>query len=78
MNRRDFAALLLSLAPAACDWLRDKKQPLAGERISVLGLDTRFEPDPQLASEAVTLPPPVANPEWPEPGGNPAHACAFV
>jgi outer membrane protein assembly factor BamB len=74
MNRRDFAVLLLSLAPAACDWLKDKKQPLAGERISVLGLDTRFEPDPQLASESVTLPPPVANAEWPEPGGNPAHA----
>jgi hypothetical protein len=30
MNRRDFAVLLLSLAPAACDWLKDKKQPLAG------------------------------------------------
>src|SRR5580704_19498358 len=67
MNRRDFAVLLLSLAPTACDWLKDKKQPLAGERISVLGLDTRFEPDPQLAGEAVTLPPPVANAEWPSP-----------
>src|SRR5439155_20158957 len=74
MNRRDFTGLLLSLVPAGCDWLRDKKRPLAGERISVLGLDSRFEPDPQLANESVTLPPPVANPDWPEPGGNPAHA----
>src|SRR5207244_12520604 len=74
MNRRDFTGLLLSLAPAGCDWLRDKKQPLPGERISVLGLDSRFEPDPQVANEPVKLPPPVANPDWPEPGGNPAHA----
>jgi outer membrane protein assembly factor BamB len=74
MNRRDFTALLLSLAPAGCDWFRDKKQPLTGERISVLGLDTRFDPDPQLASVPVALPPPVSNADWPQPGGNPAHA----
>src|SRR5262252_611593 len=76
MNRREFAALLLSLTPTGCEWLGigDKKQPLPGERISVLGLDTTFEPDPQVASTPVTLPPPVSNTEWPEPGGNPAHA----
>ena len=74
MNRRNFAALLLSLAPAACDWFRDKKQPLTGERISVLGLDTQFDPDPQLASVPVTLPPPTTNADWPQPGGNAAHA----
>jgi outer membrane protein assembly factor BamB len=74
MNRREFAALLLSLTPAACDWFSDKKQPLPGERISVLGLDTNFDPDPQVASILVTLPQPVSNAEWPEPGGNPAHS----
>jgi outer membrane protein assembly factor BamB len=74
MNRREFAALLLSLTPAGCDWFTDKKQPLPGERISVLGLDTTFDPDPQLASTPVTLPPPAVNAEWPEPGGNPAHS----
>src|SRR4029077_4360589 len=74
MNRRNFTALLLSLAPAGCDWFRDKKQPLTGERIWCLGLDTRFAPDPQLASVPVALPPPVSNADWPQPGGNPAHA----
>ena len=74
MNRREFAALLLSLTPAGCDWFSDKKQPLPGERISVLGLETTFDPDPQLASMPVTLPPPAVNAEWPEPGGNPAHS----
>jgi outer membrane protein assembly factor BamB len=74
MNRREFAALLLSLTPAACDLLADKKQALPGERISVLGLETTFDPDPQVASMPVSLPPPVTNAEWPEPGGNPAHS----
>ena len=75
MNRRDFASLLLlSLGAAGCDLFQDKKQPLSGERIPVLGLGSRFEPDPDLASAAITLPPPTVNPDWPEPGGNPAHA----
>jgi outer membrane protein assembly factor BamB len=74
MNRRDFAALLLALGPAACDWFKEKKQPLPGERISVLGIGGEVEPDPKLAATPVTLPPPVVNPDWPQPGGNPAHA----
>src|SRR5271170_1531673 len=74
MNRRDFAALLLLLGPAACDWFKDKKQPLSGERIAVLGIGSEVEADPKLAATPVTLPPPVVNPDWPEPGGNPAHA----
>jgi outer membrane protein assembly factor BamB len=74
MNRRDFAALLLALGPAACDWFGDKKQKLPGERIPVLGIGGGVEPDPKLAATPVTLPPPAVNPNWPEPGGNPAHA----
>src|SRR3954468_18865450 len=77
MNRRDFASLLLlSLGAAGCDLFQDKKQPLSGERIPVLGLGSRFEPDPDLASAAITLRPPTVNPDWPEPGANPAHARA--
>ena len=75
MNRRDFAALLLALGPGACDWFRDKKTPLPGERISVLGIGGGVEPDPKLAAAAVTLPPPAVR-DWPQPGGNPAHAMA--
>jgi outer membrane protein assembly factor BamB len=75
MNRRLFtSALLASLTPAACSWFDDKKQVLPGERIAVLGLDKRIQPDPKLANVPVTLPPPTVNPEWPEPGGNPNHA----
>src|SRR6185437_8346412 len=52
----------------------DKKQPLPGERISVLGLDRRLLPDPEAAKVPVTLPRPVVNADWPEPGGYPNHA----
>jgi outer membrane protein assembly factor BamB len=79
MNRRTFTGLLLaSLAPAGCDWFGDKKAPLPGERISVLGPGRGFEPDPQIADAPITVPPPVVNPDWPQPGGNPAHAMGHL
>ncbi|HYM73091.1 MAG TPA: PQQ-binding-like beta-propeller repeat protein [Stellaceae bacterium] len=75
MNRRHFvSALLASLPMAACGLFDEKKNSLPGERISVLGLDRKIEADPKLAGTAITLPPAAANPEWPEPGGNPNHA----
>jgi len=73
INRRDFAALLLSFGAAGCGLFKDRKQPLPGERISVLGIGGGVEPDPKLAATPVTLPPPAVNTDWPEPGGNPAH-----
>jgi outer membrane protein assembly factor BamB len=79
MNRRDFTALLLSLGLGGCDLFRgDKKAPLPGERISVLGLGTMLQPDPKLTATPVTPPPPAANPDWPEPGGNPQHAMGHL
>ena len=74
MNRRDFGALLLVLGAAGCNLFKDKKVPLPGERIPVLGIGGSLEPDPKLAAVPVTLPTPSVNPDWPEPGGNPAHA----
>src|SRR5207245_4562990 len=59
MNRRDFAALLLSVGAAGCDVFKDKKQPLPGERISVLGIGGGVEPDPKLAAAQIALPPPA-------------------
>ncbi|HEV2336136.1 MAG TPA: PQQ-binding-like beta-propeller repeat protein [Stellaceae bacterium] len=73
INRRDFAALLLSFGAAGCGLFKDRKQPLPGERISVLGIGGGVEPDPKLAATPVTLSPPAVNADWPEPGGNPAH-----
>jgi outer membrane protein assembly factor BamB len=70
--------LLVLLMLAGCDWFADKKQPLPGERISVLSLDRQLEPDPALASIPIALPPPVANSDWPEPGGYPNHAMQHL
>jgi len=79
MRRRDVTSLLLTaLATAGCGLFKDKKAPLPGERISVLGLDRHHEPDPTLAGTTVTLPQPVRNPDWPEPGGAPSHAMAHL
>src|SRR5579862_3571363 len=74
MKRRDFAALLLGFGAAGCGLFKDKKVPLPGERLPVLGVGADLAPDPKLAGVAVTLPPPALNPDWPEPGGNPSHA----
>jgi outer membrane protein assembly factor BamB len=79
MNRRDFAALLLaSLAPAGCSLFGEKKVRLPGERISVLGLERTYTPDPALANTAVTLPPATVNPDWPQAGGNTTHSMQHL
>lgn len=77
---RDLVAslLLFPLILAACSWFGDKKQPLPGERISVLSLDRQLEPDPALAKIPITLPPPVVNQSWPEAGGYPNHAMQHL
>src|SRR5215468_6033406 len=70
--------LLFSSLLTACGWFDSKKQPLPGARISVLSLDRQLEPDPDLSKIAITLPPPVVNPDWPEPGGYPNHAMQHL
>ncbi len=56
MLRAAVALLLLAgLALSGCSWFATKKQPLPGERISVLSLDRRLKPDPALAQIAISL-----------------------
>jgi len=75
MNRRTFGALLLALGTAGCDMFPGvKKTTLPGERLPVLGVGGDLQPDGSLASMPVVLPAPETNADWPEPGGNPAHA----
>jgi outer membrane protein assembly factor BamB len=74
MSRRVATPLLLALAfLAGCSWFESKKEPLPGERISVLTLDRQLSPDPALASTPIALPHPSVNRNWPEPGGDPDH-----
>lgn len=72
------ALLLVAFGLAGCSLFADKKQPLPGERISVLSLDRQLEPDPALAKIPITLPRPVVNKDWPEPGGYPNHAMQHL
>src|SRR5215469_2521782 len=67
-SARILALLLLALLGAAgCSLFETKKQPLPGERISVLTLDRQLAPDPALANIPVALPRPEVNKDWPEP-----------
>ncbi|MDE2582372.1 MAG: PQQ-binding-like beta-propeller repeat protein [Rhodospirillales bacterium] len=73
LSRR--AALTLPLALSGCglwhDWFGKIKPPIPGQREPVLtarnALAVGANPPP------VVLPPPVANADFPQPGGNPAH-----
>jgi outer membrane protein assembly factor BamB len=72
------AILLAGLTLTGCSWFANKKQPLPGERISVLSLDRQLKPDPALAQIPISLPKPVVNPNWPQPGGYPNHAMQHL
>jgi outer membrane protein assembly factor BamB len=78
MGGRIAVVLIAALALGGCgvfdSMFGAKKIPLPGERISVLSLDRRLEPDPNLAKIAISLPQPVANAAWPQAGGDPSHA----
>lgn len=71
-------SLLAACGLAGCSWFASKKQPLPGERISVLSLDRQLKPDPDAAKVPVSLPKPVVNPDWPQPGGFPNHAMQHL
>lgn len=70
--------LASSLLLSGCSWLgleNDKKQPLAGERVSVLELQKALEPkDAALKAEGFVAPAPWKNDYWTQAGGYPNHA----
>jgi outer membrane protein assembly factor BamB len=70
--------LVVGFTLFGCSGFGSKKQPLPGERISVLSLDRQLKPDSALAKTPVTLPKPVVNADWPEPGGYPNHAMQHL
>jgi len=52
--------------------------PTVGQRIPVLATQTQIEADPLLAAIPVTVPAPVANSDWAQPGGNAAKSMGHV
>ena len=77
--------LVLALAAAGllggCSLLGGRERPgtpTVGQREPVLGTESQVEIDPLLADVAVTVPGPIANSEWAQPGGNAAKSMVHV
>lgn len=69
-----YAATVAALTGCG-SWFGDSDPPpLPGERISVLMMEQRVEPDPRLADLEVVVPSSVANGFWAQAGGYPGHA----
>jgi len=80
MKRLVFALAAISLL-GGCGLLSGRQRPTTptvGERVPVLGTESQVEVDPLLADVAVTVPGPIANSEWAQPGGNPAKSMVHV
>jgi outer membrane protein assembly factor BamB len=72
---------LMSSLLAGCGILNrgsGPRTPTIGNRTAVLTTEAVIEVDPALAASPVTVPAPVANADWPQPGGNPAKAMVHV
>lgn len=54
------------------------KTPTVGKRIPVLSAETSVEVDPALADVSVTLPAPLVNPSWTQPGGSASKTMGHV
>lgn len=75
------AILLMSSVLAGCGALRGgsgPRTPTVGDRQAVLNPEAQIEADATLAGTPVTVPGPIANADWPQPGGNPAHSMTHV
>ncbi len=54
------------------------RTPTIGNRVAVLTSESPIEVDAELAQTPVTVPAPIANDDWPQPGGNPAKSMTHV
>ena len=80
MKRLVFALTALSLA-SGCSLLdRGKKPttPTVGQRIAILNAESDVQVDPALADVAITLPAPVVNDSWTQPGGNASKSMGHL
>ena len=80
--RRIFIIVIAMFSLSACSafdvFKKDKKDPLPGERISVLQYERSLTPDPELANTPILLPPPTPNANWPQAGGYANHAMHHI
>ncbi len=55
-----------------------RNTPTVGTRVPVLATESQVEVDPALAAIPVTIPGPIANRDWPQPGGNASKSMGHV
>ena len=73
--RRWLMTAVCALALSACSAFDSEDPPLPGERISVLQLEKRLEPDSAaLDAQGFVAPQPWHNEFWPQAGGYPNHS----
>ncbi len=80
-RRRCIFAGLSTLGLAGCEalGLSGSNEPrLEGERIPVMLLDEKLNPDPRLAQLQIVLPRPRRNRDWTQHGGNARHAMQHL
>lgn len=63
-------AALMALSACGIFKSGQKRTPTVGDRIPILVSENAVEADPALATVPVTLPAPVSNEAWTQPGGN--------
>jgi len=71
-SKRVALMIAATFAAGGCSILNKKKPstPVLGDRIAVLSSESDVEIDPAMAALPINLPPPVANTEWTQSGGN--------
>ena len=72
MNGKIALLVVAALAASGCGILKKSapKTPVLGERVPVLTVENDVAVDPATAAMPMTLPAPVVNSEWSQPGGN--------
>ena len=80
MKRAVLIVAGLALALPGCSVFKKTtpKAAVLGERLPVLSYEAKLAADPALTEVAITLPPPVANDEWSQPGGNASKAFGHL
>lgn len=72
-------AVLACGISAGCDtWFGDDDTPLPGKRIAVMQPQRTVAPDSAIRADQILLPPPIANPDWPQAGGTADHVLQNV
>jgi outer membrane protein assembly factor BamB len=81
LSRRHALLLPLAAGLSGCSVFEDlffsDKPPLPGKRIAVMTTTRGLEIDPSYHPR-IALPPPFANPDWPQPGGVPSHEMGHL